>query len=309
MEFSRRNFLNYSGIAALGALSYSGSSFAFGAKKNWVQTSPMPIPMQEIYPAVFEQEIYVGGGFVESDRPAFAGYSPSKETYIYNPEKRLWRQGPTLPEARHHLGMVSNSSYLFAIGGFYGVKGNAWQLRDTVFKLTKDSETWSSGPVLPSSQAESVYGMIEDNIHVVGGKRIEPQNGKILDSDKHYVLVQNEHWEEAAPASMVRNSAAGAVVGDRLYVVGGRGAGSYHLNNNFIEAYDPKLDKWETIKPAPVAVAGHAATARGGKLYIFGGEIFGPGGNWKTGKVYSSVWSYDPHSDEWNVSGGAKLVH
>jgi len=299
MKFSRRDFLSYGGIAALGALNFTGSNLAFGATKNWVEKPSMPMPMQEIYPAVFGDEIYVGGGFVQSSKPAFASYSPSQETYIYNPERRLWRQGPTLPEARHHLGMVSNRSTLFAIGGFYGVKGNAWQLRNTVFTLAKNGKEWSNGPMLPSPQAESVYGMIEDNIHVVGGKRPEPETGQVKDTNKHYILLQNEHWEEAAPASMIRNSAAGAVIGDRFYVVGGRGSGSYHLNNKFIEAYDPKHDKWESLKPAPFAAAGHAATAHDGKLYIFGGEIFGPGANWKTGKVYSNVWCYDPHSDEW----------
>lgn len=297
MENNRRRFLL---SCAAGLLTSSAAGTVLYRNDDhlvWKKEPALPVPLQEIYPASFAGEIYVGGGFTPSDEPVFADYGLSTEMYVLNTERRVWRSAPKFPEARHHLGLVANSDFLFGVGGFSAVPGNVWKAESTVFKLARESKQWIAGPSLPLPQAESTYGTIRENIHVVGGKRII--DGKTRNSNKHLVLIDNEYWEEAAPASIKRNSAAGAVINQRLYVVGGRQFGGYDKNLFVAEAYDPSLDKWEQIKPAPVALAGHAAATKDGKLYMFGGEVFGTGGNWKTGKAFSNVWVYDPEKDDW----------
>ncbi|WDE06652.1 hypothetical protein SG34_007025 [Thalassomonas viridans] len=270
---------------------------------SWASEQSLATPIQEIYPSVFDNEIYVTGGFVPAENPVFFGLSPSLETFIFNPKTKLWRPGTQLPQARHHLGLVSNSKYLYGIGGFAGEKGKAWQIKDTVYRMPKNSDKWSPGPKLPVPLAESVYASVNNNIHVIGGKTISEKTGRNVDTNKHFVLVDNKRWVEAAPPSIVRNSAASAVLAGKIYVFGGRTAGAKPDtkpdNKQFAEVYDVSLDKWHPIKPLPVASAGLSAAVLNGKIIVTGGEAFGPNGNWKTGKAYSQAWSYDPATDAW----------
>ncbi|GLR70499.1 Kelch repeat-containing protein [Agaribacter marinus] len=267
---------------------------------NWSEAPSIKTPIQEIYPAIFNKEIYISGGFVPSNTPIFFGLSPSKLTFIFNTESQQWREGAKLPEERHHLGLVSNSTYLYGIGGFYGQKGKAWQIKNTVYRLDKTANTWLNGPKLPIPLAESVYASVGNNIHVIGGKTLSPETGKHVDTKKHYILLDNKQWVEAAQPSIVRNSAASAVLNNKIYVIGGRQAGVQSGNKQFAEVYDIESDKWTAIQPLPVALAGMSASTLNGKIIVAGGEAFGPNGNWKEGKAYNQVWAFDPETDKWS---------
>jgi N-acetylneuraminic acid mutarotase len=94
-------------------------------------------------------------------------------------------------------------------------------------------------------------------------------------------------------APTARNSAAGAVLGDMLYVVGGRRVAGG--NRAEAEVFDPATGSWEERSPLPEAQGGIAAAALGGRLYVFGGEFFGPDGS----GVHERSWVYDPATDSW----------
>ena len=301
MGITRRTFIKYAGATSILGMNPFSIPQALSKPSNysWTTASELATPIQEIYPAVFDGEIFVGGGFVPGTDSIFYGLSPTSKVYIYNPLTQAWRVGPDLPEARHHLGMVANSTYLYGIGGFYGVKGNAWQIQDKVVRLTKKSSEWEDGPSLPIPLAESIYSSIGDNIHVVGGKTQDTNSKRNIDVVTHLVLVDNKNWEVAAPASISRNSATSAVLNEKLYIIGGRKSGKLAKNLGDAEVYDEKTDKWESISPLPVSLAGLAATVLNGKIFVTGGEAFGANGNWKTGRAFQQVWVYDPNRDSW----------
>lgn len=285
-----------SSVVSYGYL-YGSHVFAGERSSQWSTGAGLEYPIQEIYPSVFNGEIYVSGGFVPSKAPVFFGLAPSDDVQVYSPKTGSWRQGRKLPEARHHLGMASNSRYLYGIGGFRGDKSNAWQIQDTVFRM--DSDAWQKGPSLPIPMAESVYASNGESIHVIGGKTRDLASTRNKDTSEHFILIDDRHWEKAAPIGVARNSAACAVLNGKIYVVGGRVAGKGAKNLNALEVYDTKLDKWESRRPLPISTAGLAAASFNGKILVAGGEAFGPNGNWKTGKAFSDVWSYDPSTDLW----------
>ncbi|MFA0790016.1 Kelch repeat-containing protein [Microbulbifer echini] len=304
MYFSRRNFLKLTGLAPLVIGGTSGKAETIWERPQlyFSRLPDLAIPIQEIYPTAFAGEIFVSGGLTPSSTPIFYDLSPSKRCYIFSPKILTWRKGPSLPEARHHLGMAANSNYLYGIGGFHGKKDDAWQAMATVYRLTRNGNEWDSAPQLPTPIAESIYTNISETIHVVGGK--SPNNhSRNIDTKNHYVLIGNTDWETAAPATIRRNSAAGTVVNNRIYVIGGRQTSNGNTkarNLAYAEAYDPNLDQWEKIRPLPQALAGLTAAPLNGKIVVTGGEAFGPNGNWKTGTAFSTVWAYDPISDQWS---------
>ena len=231
---------------------------------HWVETPPLPVAMQEIYPAVFKERIIVGGGFTPSSSPTFYGLAPTDQVFILTPARKRWRNAPALPEARHHLGLISNRHYIYGIGGFSGSKDNAWQIQRSVFRLDGNLQRWRNGPSLPFPLAESVYASIGKNIHVIGGKTLATDVGKNIDSDAHYVLVNNAYWRKAKKASIARNSAASAVIANKVFVFGGRKSGANAINLDLVEVYDAETDSWTALSPMPVAAAGLSASVLDG---------------------------------------------
>jgi Kelch motif len=124
-------------------------------------------------------------------------------------------------------------------------------------------------------------------IYLIGGRVRATEDARVFDD--HIDSVRNEvfdpmtkRWSARANAPTARNSAASAVIDGKIYVVGGRkflrnaDRTNRQVNVPNLEVYDSKLDRWETRSPLPQAQGGLAATALGGKLYVFGGEQWVP---------------------------------
>lgn len=108
-------------------------------------------------------------------------------------------------------------------------------------------------------------------------------------------------WEEAAPMPTPRMDAASAVVGDTLYVMGGRrrGGGSANETNqgiqDVVEGYVVAENRWVTgLPPLPAPVADMACATAGGRIYLLGGT---GGGN----ALSNAVWSWAPGEPAWYV--------
>jgi len=113
----------------------------------------------------------------------------------------------------------------------------------------------------------------------------------LVETTKGYLKHERGTLEAVIAA---RNSAAAAVVGGALYVIGGRTVSDG--NTPAVEVYDPGSDRWEDARPMPKAQAGLAASVLNGKIYVFGGETSGAGGG-----VFPDAWEYNPRADEWRA--------
>ncbi|XP_026495082.1 actin-binding protein IPP-like [Vanessa tameamea] len=113
----------------------------------------------------------------------------------------------------------------------------------------------------------------------------------ILSSVLKFDLHKRE-WEELSSMCIARIQPGVAMLGGRVYAVGGE-QGSQILANG--EVYDPQTDKWSNIAPMKEARCEFGLTAWNGNLYAFGG--------WVGSDMGASVEVYDPISDEWTLSG------
>ena len=274
-----------------------------GAADSWSQTSPtgtwekradVPYRVQEIYPAFHKGELYLAGGF----SPDVAAQQISDRVYIYDPGSDSWRQGASLPEPRHHPYLVSSGEKLFSFGGFVAGNGGRWSASTDVLMLDEDDDRWVKVADLLHPQSETVAGLIEGKVYLAsgrkpGGERNADWNDQV-DINQVQVFDPTTYAVSTGPAApSARNSAAGAVIDGKLYVVGGRVVGGGNKVAN--EVFDPATQSWQTLTPMPNAQGGIAAAALDGKLYVFGGEFFGSGG----GGVYEECWVYDVASDAW----------
>jgi N-acetylneuraminic acid mutarotase len=87
------------------------------------------------------------------------------------------------------------------------------------------------------------------------------------------------------------NAPAAALVGGRIYVLGGFGT-TTNVPTAAVRVYDTATRRWSTGTPLPQARGGHAAVVLGGKIHVLGG------GNAVETLALHSV--YDPGTDSWS---------
>ena len=266
---------------------------------QWEIMPNMPSARQEIYADDAGGRIYVPGG-VGSD-----GLSTSDAFEAYDVANKKWLKLAPLPEARHHITPAVIGSKVYAIGGFIGPFPD-WNIKADTFIYSIDADSWKSGTAMPEPQAEHVSAVVNEKIHIIGG-RVHGSSKKqhfdaFTDTGTHRIYnPATDEWSLGAPAPTARNSAAAAVIDDRIYVVGGRhnvvqeDGSQLQQNLGTLEVYDPVKDAWHTLAPMPEALGGNAAASLNGKLYVFGGEQWAP-----TQKVFASAWVYDPGTDNWS---------
>jgi N-acetylneuraminic acid mutarotase len=265
---------------------------------RWERAAPAGLARQELYPEVLDGKIYVAGGLLSPN----TGYSAHFEAY--DPAQDRWTRLATLPQARHHIALAAAGARIFGIGGFSGGFPN-WKAESDVFLYDPTSDRWHQGPALPSPRAEGITAVVADKVYLIGG-RVPDKPGSAHFNDHGDTVIGESldtstgRWTRIADAPTARNSAASAVIGGLVYVVGGRQAlrqpnGSLQqVNVPQLEVFDPATNRWNSRAPMPQAQGGLAAAAQGGKLYVFGGEQWVP-----EHKVFSESWVYDPATDRW----------
>ena len=102
-----------------------------------------------------------------------------------------------------------------------------------------------------------------------------------------------DHWRHGAPVPTRGDHLAAAVVGGKVFAVGGR---PLDPDRNFdrLETYDPESGTWSRAAPMPTARGGLAAVALGDRIYTFGGET--------NHRVFGEHEVYDARSGGWSAA-------
>src|SRR5690606_35741163 len=238
------------------AQEHTGATASF----RWSGAAEASLARQEIYPTVLNDKIYVAGGVLTPP----TGLTAHFEAYDVNADQ--WHALTPLPEARHHIALAEAGGLIYGVGGVSG-GFPFWRAQATVFVYDPRTDQWAPGPSLPQARAEGVLATVKGKIYAIGGRaaatpgashfnsHVDTARANVLDPD-------TGQWTRVADAPSARNSAAAAVIGDKIYVVGGRQAfkepdGSLRqVNVGTLEVYDPARDRWEIKAPMPQAQGG-----------------------------------------------------
>lgn len=270
---------------------------------QWIAKPEMPTGRQEIYADSAEGMIYVPGGILTDI------VTTSDAFEAFDVKNNQWITLASLPAPRHHITPVVIGDQIYSVGGFDGPYPD-WVMKSEMFIYDIAKNTWRDGVSMPEPRGEHVAVTVNNKIHVIGGRTVseggENNFHSFIDTDGHLIFDPNsKQWTKGAAAPTARNSAAAVAMDGLIYVVGGRknvvqpDGKQLQQNLGILEVYDPKQEAWKVLAPMPEASGGIAATAAGGKLYVFGGEQWAP-----EKKVFSSVWSYDPQTDTWSKEAG-----
>jgi N-acetylneuraminic acid mutarotase len=146
-----------------------------------------------------------------------------------------------------------------------------------------------------------------------GGAQAEPggMNWVPIDNAWEYNPVADT-WRALPPVPTPRVSPVAALVGNKIYVLGGasvhpgqklvdisRAGGAPHRAVPTNEVFDLTTQKWETRSPMPTARDHAAVGVVNGKVYVLGGRV---GSVNVTASPTDVVEEYDPATDRWGVA-------
>ncbi|MCM3701084.1 kelch-like protein [Paenibacillus macerans] len=199
---------------------------------------------------------------------------------------------------------------------------------------------WIPRSDLPEPRTAHSSAVYKGEIYVFGGtkdSRIAFSGTKTNTTYKYDPLTDT--WTKKANMPTTRAASTAAVVGDKIYVIGG-----YHnVNNklvrtNVVEIYDPLTDTWTKGVNVPVANSWSTSVSIDNLIYVFGGTdddskyeksvyVYNTINNtWSkkketpftfpasvdqiNGKIYATgttngtdtfIYEYDPVNDSWNI--------
>jgi len=293
VHFTRRGAL----LAGSAACLLPARAASKTGRGPWQTGTALPLAIQEIYPTVLDGRIHVAGGLFAEDGQVRGA---TDRHFSWAPDDASWQERASLPQRRHHPNLVSASGHIFALGGFNTRASTLdWTMTGETLVYDPEDDRWTTGPGAPELHGETVCVSHGTSLHVIGGRAPKGMSNQRwtdhIDSNRHMVFdIKDQLWHTAAPASVSRNSAAGALIGDAIHVVGGRQVGGGNLTVH--EVYDPREDRWRTAAPLPQGQGGLAAAVLHQTLHAFGGEYFSDGGG-----VYRQAWAYSLQTDSWSA--------
>lgn len=136
------------------------------------------------------------------------------------------------------------------------------------------TDTWSLGAAAPAPvRSELAYGDTSHggNVYAIGGRPTA-----VVGNHLNRYNVASNTWTSLAAMPTSRAAAAVAVVGNALYVMGGRTSNAPCSGGylSVVERYDIDTDTWSALAPLPSPRSDFTAAAvgnNGGKIYVFGG--------------------------------------
>lgn len=236
---------------------------------GWIRVRSLPSARGEFAAAVVESQprrpklcprdpcperlVYVVGGLA-----GLTGRTIDS-VHAFDPPTNSWREGPPLPEPRHHAAAAGLGDTLYVTGG--GRRATDWTPRANVWVLRPGRTSFERLADMP--EARIAHGMVAagGKLYVVGGRG---RTSRVLIFD-----AAAGTWTAGAPMPHPRDHAAVVAAGGRIFAIGGRDGGL----TNRVDVYDVAADEWEEGPPLPLSNSAMAvAFLDDGLIHVVGGE-------------------------------------
>ena len=156
------------------------------------------------------------------------------------------------------------------------------------------TDTWAPKRNMPTTRARMTAVTFDGMIYVFGGAA--RRGGKVIDAVEVFNPEAGERgaWKKLAKLPQALSAASAAVVGDKIYVIGGWDRGAQNEVFGTVFEYDPKEDEFDQKRDMPTPRGGLGVATFQGKIYAIGGWDFEEG-------VLNIVEVYDPATDTWEA--------
>ena len=198
------------------------------ATDTWKPLAPMPSKRGAASAAVVNGKIYVIGGAGVTPGSSDTTLLPARRHMLsgnvdeYDPKTNTWRARAVLPTPRSHFAIGAAANKIYIAGGRIGSAFiAAGSNTDVVEAYDPIADTWSR-PLerMPSARSAAGAAVWHNRIFILGGEGPEKNAAASFKTVEAYDPARNE-WKSLPPMPNARHDFAAAVIGDRLYIVGG----------------------------------------------------------------------------------------
>lgn len=226
------------------------------ATDAWTAGPRKPTATSNIAGAWLARRIYVPGGTV-------AGGGVTNVLEAYDPAAAVWEARASLPTPLTAYGLAVLGEKLYLFGGW---DGKAY--RREVYIYDPVADRWEPGTPMAGPRAFLSASALEGVILVVGGFDGEQELATVEAYDPAAEGSEAGPWSVRSPLNQARGGLATAVIGSRLYAVGG----GWLQPLTFNEQYDTTTGAWSRIGTPINGQWRHLGlVAYGQKLYAAGG--------------------------------------
>ena len=198
------------------------------AADTWSTAAPLPIANRNIRAVNIDGLIYIFGG----EGHGGGGTPRYKYVYRYNPISDSWSQLPDMPDERVAYGMAVLNGKVHIAGGISGPY-DYQSIRTTTFLRCEDLEagTYSYLAPLPEARSDLAAEAHGDKFYIMAG--ITEPGGVRTYSDETVIYSANDDsWTHGPSLNYGRWAPASAIVGNTIYIIGGRTQGEIDLNKH-----------------------------------------------------------------------------
>jgi N-acetylneuraminic acid mutarotase len=278
-------------ITSVTVVSKSAFSSTQVVENSWERKCPMQQARSGLGVVAVNGKIYaIGGSTTTGSYPYSGGVVGVNEEY--NPSSNTWTYKTPMPTPMSEFGIAVYNNKI------YCMSDDVNQVYDPA------TDTWENRTSMPTPRHRLGANVVDGKIYVIGGyDRSLPYGGDATDITEVYD-PETDTWSTKAPMLAEKCDYASAVVGDKIYIIGG-GSLSQPMTTES-QIYDTKTDSWSYGAPFPYEylsfrfLEGEKAAATTGvdapeRIYIFA-EIH------ETGEQSEySVQIYNPENDSWTV--------
>lgn len=218
-----------------------------------------------------------------------------------------WLKLAPFPQPAEEISGAAAGGKMYVFAGL----APGWKPVGMVYEYDPATNQWTKKKSMALPSHHVAFTEYHGKIYAFGGF-VPPESGPPA-----WVPINNawqydpaaDAWKALAPMPGKRGSALAAVVGEKIYVIGGATTipGSKetavfpthpHMSVGTVEEYDPAGNTWRERSSMPTPRNHAAVGVVNGKIYVIGGRV---------GAAFiglasdiSVVEEYDPASDEWS---------
>jgi N-acetylneuraminic acid mutarotase len=242
------------------------------ASDRWQLGPQLPQLNNHGMAAALNGKVYLIGGQTTAD-----GESYVDTVYELDPASGAWVEKARMPTARSGGVAIVHDGKIYVAGG-RPPRGNDFAVYDPT------TDRWEVLPDLPSQRNHIAGAAIKGRIHVVGG-RLGPGLSPLKTTAHEVFDPQTRTWTTAAPMLRGRSGINGVMARGCFHVWGGEAPTGMTPDHDY---YDPRTDKWSSLRSMPIPIHGVVGSAFvDGLIWVTGGGIAVGGGS---GSLYNQTY-------------------
>ena len=271
------------------------------AGEKWHVISELPTLRSGFSTAVVDGKIYLIGGTPFRNRRGPYGLSTVE---VYDPQTNSWEQVADMPTPRTSTETAVVNGTLYVCGGYNGIDNRLVNLKflDIVEAYDPQTDTWTRKQGMSGARIDFGMGVVAGKIYSMGGYihllDKEPEAPWRIDLVETYNPA-TDTWMKRAKMQRRRDGFGVGVVNNHIYTIGGRGWPQVGPGGPFlkvIEAYNPKINRWEWKNEMPDLRLAFSTVVLDDVIYLIGGFIWQN----RVPQYMATVDTYNPATEEWS---------